>query len=132
MAKRGPKTAAGRRAVRLNAVRHGVSSASPVIPGLESEAEWQKFRDDWVASLEPVGFIEEQFAAETALLWWRKWRAQRYERDAAALRLAAADGFASIAAAYGPDRAQYEEDTEGARYPRAPRPPAPRPARPGR
>ena len=74
--------------MRLNAVRHGVSSESPVIPGLESEAEWQEFRAAWVESLGPVGFIEEQFAAETALLWWRKRRAQRYERDAAALRLA--------------------------------------------
>jgi hypothetical protein len=89
MAKSGPKTAAGRRAVRLNAVKHGVSSESPVIPGVQSEAEWQKFRAAWVESLAPVGFVEEQFAEETAILWWRKQRAHRYERDAAALRLAA-------------------------------------------
>lgn len=38
--RRGPKTANGRAAVRHNALKHGITSTCPVIPGMESEAEW--------------------------------------------------------------------------------------------
>ena len=51
----GPKTAAGKAAVSRNAVKHGITSASPVIPGMESDEEWQAYRSGIIESLEPEG-----------------------------------------------------------------------------
>ena len=51
----GPKTKAGKAIVSRNAVKHGITSASPVIPGMESDEEWQAYRSGIIESLEPEG-----------------------------------------------------------------------------
>lgn len=71
MAKRGPKTATGKQAVRLNAVRHGFLSKAPVIPGLESEDEWEVFRQGFHAYFEPEGAPEVALVDQMASLQWR-------------------------------------------------------------
>ena len=82
MAKRGPRTDAGRAAVRLNALRHGISADSPVIAGLEHEADWQAHLQGTLDSLTPAGHLEQELAQRIALLLWRLRRVARYERQA--------------------------------------------------
>jgi hypothetical protein len=84
MAKRGPKTEEGKAVVRLNAVRHGVLSTTPVIPDLEREEDWQAHRSGVLASLAPEGHLESILAERVALLFWRLQRVARYEREAIA------------------------------------------------
>lgn len=75
----GPKTAAGKLAVSRNAIKHGITSASPVIPGMESEELWQAYRSGIVESLEPEGWLETVLAVRIASLFWRLDRVVRYE-----------------------------------------------------
>ncbi len=84
MPKRGPKTAQGKAVVRLNPVRHGILSLTPVIPVLESEEDWQAHRAALLASLAPEGHLEETLAERAALVLWRLQRLARYEREAIA------------------------------------------------
>ena len=81
MARRGPKTDRGKAVVRLNAVRHGVLSVTPVIPVLESEEDWQAHRAALLASLAPEGHLEQILAERAALVLWRLQRLARYERE---------------------------------------------------
>ena len=85
MAKPGPKSKKGKAAVRLNAVRHGVLSTTPVIPGLENQEDWEAHRAGLMASRAPEGPLEEALAERVALLFWRLQRVIRYERDVIAV-----------------------------------------------
>ncbi len=64
---------------RHNALIHGITSNSPVIPGMEDEAAWKRHVDGIVASIEPVGGLEECLARRVASLLWRLNRVLRYE-----------------------------------------------------
>ena len=77
--RRVPSAEARRSKKRLNALLHGITSNSPVIPGMETEADWQRHCDGIVASIEPVGGLEEFFAQRLASLLWRLNRVVRYE-----------------------------------------------------
>ena len=77
--RRVPSEEARRSRKRLNALLHGITSNSPVIPGMETEAAWQRHCDGIVASIEPVGGLEEFFAQRLASLLWRLNRVLRYE-----------------------------------------------------
>ena len=80
--RRVPSEEARRSRKRLNALLHGITSNSPVIPGMENEADWQRHRDGIVASIDPVGGLEEFFAQRLASLLWRLNRVVRYEVSA--------------------------------------------------
>jgi hypothetical protein len=80
----GPRTPAGKALVRFNSVRHGLRAASVVVPGLEAPAEWEQFRAGVVASLAPVGLLEETLADRAAGLLWRLRRVERFESLAVA------------------------------------------------
>jgi hypothetical protein len=75
---KGPKTPAGKAASSKNARRHGLSALVPVLPGEEPE-EWQQHRSSIVASLAPVGGLEQELAERVALALWRLRRAAIYE-----------------------------------------------------
>ena len=85
MARRGPKTDEGKSVVRFNAVRHGVLSAEPVVPGLEQHEDWEAFRANISASLAPVNPLEEILAERVAQALWRLQRIVRYERELIAI-----------------------------------------------
>ena len=85
MAKRGPKTKAGKEIVRLNAVRHGVLSTTPVIPDLEKKEDWEAHRAGIIESLDPRGHLEAILAERIAQVTWRLSRLTRYETDSIAL-----------------------------------------------
>jgi hypothetical protein len=79
MSKGGPRTDAGKAAVAQNATTHGIFSQAPVVVGVESEEEWQQHREGVIASLAPVGILEETLAERAALLLWRQARVARFE-----------------------------------------------------
>lgn len=81
----GPKTDEGKEVVRWNAMRHGISSPAPVVPGLEKGEDWQEHRDGILDSLSPVGHLEITFAERVALLSWRLHRVTRYETETIAI-----------------------------------------------
>ena len=85
--RRVPSEEARRSRKRLNALLHGITSNSPVIPGMENEAAWQRHCDGIVASIEPVGGLEEFFAQRLASLLWRLNRIVRYEIAATMLSI---------------------------------------------
>jgi hypothetical protein len=61
----GPNTRQGKAASSRNAVRHGLTSDAPVIPG-ESLAEWQRFLAGIIAGYEPVGVLETEHTTTIA------------------------------------------------------------------
>ena len=85
LASTGPRTAEGRAIVSGNAIRHGLLSWKPVIPGLENPEDWQSHLDRTLDSLAPVGYMETLLAERVALLLWRLGRVARYEREAVAI-----------------------------------------------
>jgi hypothetical protein len=77
--KPGPKTESAKAAVRLNAASHGMSSVSPVIPGLEREEDWLDFRAALLADLAPEGPLELKLAELAISALWRFRRVELYE-----------------------------------------------------
>ena len=101
MAKRGPGTARGKLAFSRNAVKHGLRSDAPVIPGFESFEEWEEFRDGIIASYEPEGSLEIELAERIASLLWRLKRAVRWETEMTAHHLDDIPDDLAVSAAYG-------------------------------
>src|SRR5213596_3211876 len=100
MTRRGPNTQHGKAASSRNAVKHGLTSDSPVIPG-ESLAEWQRFLAGIVASYEPVGGLETEHATMIASLMWRRRRVARFEIAVIAANMERTEGDLQIEQAYG-------------------------------
>jgi hypothetical protein len=78
----GPKTANGKARSRSNAIRHGLRSELPVLPG-ERLKEWEQYREGILLSLAPVGTLEEELAGRVALCLWRLRRVMAFETAAA-------------------------------------------------
>jgi hypothetical protein len=81
--RRGPKTPAGKIAVRLNATTHGILSASPVVNEYERADDWEGHRRAVVDSLGPEGGMEQVLAERVALCSWRLNRVVLYESERA-------------------------------------------------
>jgi hypothetical protein len=82
--KRGPKTVAGRRAVRLNPVKHGVLSQTPVIALVEKQEDWERLREGTFEYFQVEGIVEEGLADQIAMLMWRRYRLVRFETESIA------------------------------------------------
>ncbi|OWK45616.1 hypothetical protein [Fimbriiglobus ruber] len=74
----GPRTTAGLTVAAGNALTHGLSSVRPVLPG-ESPDDWDRHRAGVLASLAPVGTLEEALADRVAVCLWRLRRVVAYE-----------------------------------------------------
>jgi hypothetical protein len=81
----GPQTPEGKEAARWNATRHGISSPSPVVPGLETQEDWQEYREAIMEHYSPSGPVMCELAERVALLTWRLRRVTRYEAEAIAI-----------------------------------------------
>jgi hypothetical protein len=81
----GPQTPEGKEAARWNATRHGISSPSPVVPGLETQEDWQEYREAIMDHYSPSGPVMCELAERVALLTWRLRRVTRYEAEAIAI-----------------------------------------------
>jgi hypothetical protein len=77
---RAKHTPAPRTAVTaFNALRHGLTSDAPVIPGVESYEEWEAHREAIVAALAPQDAAQAALVDVIASLFWRRQRVARYE-----------------------------------------------------
>ena len=66
----------------LNALRHGILSTDPVLPEIESLADWDAHLAGQVEALHPVGDLERVLAHRVALNLWRLNRLIGFERHA--------------------------------------------------
>jgi hypothetical protein len=86
----GPTSEDGKAASRLNALKHGLTAETPVLP-TEDEATHGRFRAALLDDLAPVGATEELLADEIADLSWRLRRATTVELGVFARGVAIAD-----------------------------------------
>ena len=78
----GPNTPEGKAAVAMNGLKHGLRSDKTVLPDVESQEEWDEFREGILESLKPKGRLEEELSLRVAQLAWRLRRGLRAEHDA--------------------------------------------------
>jgi hypothetical protein len=83
----GPRTAEGKSRSRFNALKHGLTAKTAVLPG-EDAAAYQDRVESFVTALEPGNDLEQYLAEQAAQLSWQLDRADRAEaaRQAAAIR----------------------------------------------
>ena len=86
----GPKHPKERLRSKLNAVKHGMTAATPVLPGEDPDAFRDRL-DDWAEALAPGDVVEQFLVEQAATASWKIERADRVEaaRLAAAVRDAA-------------------------------------------
>ncbi len=117
----GPRTAAGKQRSSLNALRHGLTAASPVLPS-EDRAAYNDHRRGFFDEYQPATPTESQLVEELAATSWRLNR----------IPLLEAEVLARAAAPVPPDRGnhlRYRRRPSPRRQPRHPGP-APFPAVP--
>jgi hypothetical protein len=83
----GPKSDEGKGIVAGNAVRHGLLSWRPVLPGVEKEEDWREHLARTLESLAPAGHMETVLAERLALLLWRLDRVARFEAESLSIGL---------------------------------------------
>ena len=66
----GPRTAAGKKRSSQNALTHGLTAASPVLPS-EDQAAYEEHRRRFFDEYKPVGATESQLTQELADTAWR-------------------------------------------------------------
>jgi hypothetical protein len=65
-----------------------VLTATPILPGIESQQAWEEHRDGILQSIAPVGYLEKLLAVKLASISWRLDRVVRYEAEVAAAAVA--------------------------------------------
>jgi flagellar hook-basal body complex protein FliE len=78
----GPRTAAGKAASSMNALKHGLTSRRVVMP-YENQAEFDALLKDLMDESQPVGALEIELVNDIAASLWRLSRARRRECDLA-------------------------------------------------
>jgi hypothetical protein len=66
----GPKTPAGRAAVSVNALKHGLTASKFVIPG-EDAAELDRLHERFLAERDPIGQLETLLVWRMAICEWQ-------------------------------------------------------------
>ncbi len=74
----GPKSRQGKDTVSQNAVKHGLCANKHVIRS-ESQEEFDEFRQNMIADLEPVGAMEKMLSDRIVSLSWRLKRAEQFQ-----------------------------------------------------
>jgi hypothetical protein len=92
--------AKSRTLARINALKHGMTSNSPVIPEVEDEGAWQRHLDGFLESFAPVGFVEDFLVRRLATLGWSFHRCTRSEVAATMKRIQKTELDLTIAANY--------------------------------
>jgi hypothetical protein len=67
----GPKTAAGKATVGLNALRHGMLARRVICSSPEQRAEFDDLVDAVERDFQPQGLLERMLAEEVAVCWWK-------------------------------------------------------------
>ena len=76
----GPRTPGGKATSSMNALTHGLTAKTPLLPG-EDAGEFRRFVWDIVADLAPVGPVQAELAHRAAVLMWRRRRVYEAERQ---------------------------------------------------
>jgi hypothetical protein len=76
----GPRTPEGKAAVRLNAVTHGMTAKSVLIP-YESAADYSEIRASLIQDYAPATSQELMLVDQIAAGYWRTIRSRRYEAE---------------------------------------------------
>ncbi len=84
----GPRTPEGKQRTRLNALRHGLTGQTVVLPTEDLQA-YKTFFDDFVVHYQPVGPVERQLVQTIADTGWRLNRISAMEHSS--LSIAAAE-----------------------------------------
>jgi hypothetical protein len=74
----GPKSKQGKETVSQNAVKHGLCANKNVIRS-ESQDEFNEFKENMIADLEPAGAMEAMLAERIVSLSWRLKRAEFFQ-----------------------------------------------------
>src|SRR5277367_1997921 len=75
----GPTSPAGKRAVRYNAMQHGLLAKRIVFRDEVEEAEFQALMDDLEKEFRPEGVLERMLAEEIGVVWWKLQIAEGWE-----------------------------------------------------
>src|SRR5262245_58505236 len=86
----GPRTPGGKERSRLNALKHGLTATTVVLPHEDAE-EYQRRVQAWTAELNPHGDLGRYLAGRAARISWQLDRADAYERDRLARKLREAE-----------------------------------------
>src|ERR1700693_2854544 len=81
----GPTTPEGRAAVRMNALKHGLTAAEMILP-TEEKIDFEQFRAAFEAECQPVGPIEQVLVEDLVANRWRMNRVRKMEPGFFALR----------------------------------------------
>ena len=82
----GPRTAEGKAKVRLNAVTHGLTSTTVVLPH-EDEQAYQHRLEAWTTELKPPGELGRYLVERVVRISWQLDRADTFERAKLARRI---------------------------------------------
>ena len=74
----GPRTEEGKAASSMNAVRHGLTAKTLLLPG-EDQAAYDKLAAGMLQDLKPFGTLESEMATRIIDISWRLQRASRFE-----------------------------------------------------
>lgn len=77
---RGPVTAEGRRKSSMNAIKHGLTAKTLVLPN-EDPDEYQQMLDSYIEQFQPAGQIELDLIHEMAAAKWRQGRLWAVETE---------------------------------------------------
>jgi len=66
----GPRTLSGKAIASMNALKHGLCTRKPLIPG-ENEADFARFSEDWVSELKPSGPHQQLLAEQIIMAAWQ-------------------------------------------------------------
>ena len=83
----GPTTPEGRAAVRMNALKHGLTAAEIILPTVEEKIDFEQFRDAFEEECQPVGPIEQVLVEDLVAARWRMNRVRKMEPGIFTLRL---------------------------------------------
>jgi hypothetical protein len=82
----GPITPEGRAAVRMNALKHGLTAAEIILPTTEDKLEFEQFRAGFEEECQPVGLLEQVLVEDLVVSRWRMNRVRKMEPGFFALR----------------------------------------------
>ena len=74
----GPRSPEGKQRSKFNAVKHGMSAATPVLPGEDPDAFRDRL-DAWAGALDPDNVVEQFLVERAAAASWKIERADRFE-----------------------------------------------------
>jgi hypothetical protein len=86
---RGPKTPEGKAVSSMNALRHGLTAARPILPG-ESQESFEELLKDYMEEWEPEGPAEIDLVHRMVVSKWREQRAWTVETAALRSHMGAA------------------------------------------